>query len=37
MKTIEIIKEAPKDIYCSSSQVDLLEKDKVNIFSRKDR
>jgi hypothetical protein len=36
-KTIERIKEAPKDIYCSRSQVGLPEKDKVNIFSKKHR
>jgi hypothetical protein len=36
-KTIERIKEAPKDIYCSRNQVGLPEKDKVNIFFRKDK
>jgi hypothetical protein len=36
-KTIERIKEAPEEIYCSRSQVGLPEKDKVNVFSRKDK
>jgi hypothetical protein len=36
-KTIERIKESPEEIFCSRSQIDLPEKDKVNVFSRKNR
>jgi len=35
--TIERIKEVPKEIYFFRSQVGLPKKDKVNIFSRKDK